>query len=70
MREFSSLDVESTARRVGWAISTERAAQIAATAAPRIAAFARVRSRLSFEDEVAGFASALVETMRGKEAGP
>ena len=59
MSEFSSMDVESTARRVGWTISPERAAQIAATAAPRIAAFARVRSRLSFEDEVAGFASAL-----------
>lgn len=64
MTKFSATDVESTARRVGWAITAERAAQIAATAGPRIEAFERVRARLSFEDEVAGFAAALVETMQ------
>ncbi len=67
MTKFSATDVESTARRVGWALSPERAAQIAATAAPRIEAFERVRSRLTFEDEVAGFAAALVETMQAAE---
>jgi len=67
MTKFSATDVESTARRVGWALSPERAAQIAVTAAPRIEAFERVRSRLTFEDEVAGFAAALVETMQAAE---
>ena len=67
MSDFSRSDVQSTARRVGWSISAERAAQIAATAAPRIDAFERVRARLTFEDEVAGFAAALVETMHAPE---
>lgn len=67
MTKFSATDVESTARRVGWAITAERAAQIAATAGPRIEAFERVRARLTFEDEVAGFAAALVETMQVAE---
>jgi len=67
MTKFSATDVESTARRAGWALTPERAAQIAATAAPRIEAFERVRSRLTFEDEVAGFAAALVETMQAAE---
>lgn len=67
MAKFSATDVESTARRAGWAITAERAAQIAATAGPRIEAFERVRARLSFEDEVAGFAAALVETMQVAE---
>lgn len=63
MSKFSAVDVESTARRAGWAITPERAGQIAATAAPRIEAFERVRSRLTFEDDAAAFAAALVETM-------
>ena len=67
MAKFSATDVESTARRAGWAITPERAAQIAATAGPRIEAFERVRARLTFEDEVAGFAAALVETMQVAE---
>jgi len=67
MTKFSATDVESTARRAGWALTPERAAQIAATAAPRIEAFERVRSRLTFKDEVAGFAAALVETMQAAE---
>jgi len=67
MIKFSAIDVESTARRAGWVITPERAAQIAVTAAPRIEAFERVRSRLTFEDEVAGFAATLVETMQSAE---
>lgn len=62
MSSFSAADIESTARRCGWALTAERAAQIAATAAPRIAAFERVRQRLAFEDDAAAFAQALVET--------
>ena len=67
MVKFSATDVESTARRAGWAITPERAAQIAATAGPRIEAFERVRARLTFEDEVAGFAAALIETSQVAE---
>lgn len=62
MSTLTAADIESTARRAGWAISPERAAQIAATAAPRIAAFEKVRERLSFEDDAAAFARALVDT--------
>jgi hypothetical protein len=68
MSKFSAADVESTARRAGWAITTERAEQIAATAAPRIEAFGRIKSRLTFEDDAAAFAAALVETMLKVEA--
>lgn len=67
MSKFSAADVESTARRAGWAITPERAAQIAATSAPRIEAFERVRAQLTFEDDAAAFAAALLETMPGKE---
>ena len=63
MNKFSAADVESTARRAGWAITPERAEQIAATAAPRIEAFGRIKARLTFEDDAAAFAAALVETM-------
>lgn len=63
MSKFSAVDVESTARRAGWAITPERAGQIAATATSRIEAFERVRARLTFEDDAAAFAAALVEGM-------
>jgi hypothetical protein len=52
MTELTSEDIESTARRAGWKITAERAAQIAATAAPRIAAFNRVRNSLTFDDDM------------------
>ena len=68
MSEFSAKDVESTARRVGWQVSTERVAQIAATAGPRIEAFGRIRARLTFEDEAAGFAAALIDTRQPAES--
>lgn len=66
MSKFSATDVESTARRAGWAVTPERAGQIAATAAPRIEAFERVRARLTFEDDAAAFAAALLESMPAK----
>ena len=67
MSELSASDVESTARRVGWTLAAERAAQIAATAGPRVEAFERIRERLTFEDEAAGFAAALQETMQSAD---
>lgn len=67
MHKLSAEDVLSTARRAGWSISPERAAQVAATAAPRLDSFERVRAALSFEDEPAGFAAALLATMPGAE---
>lgn len=60
MHKISAEDVMSTARRAGWSISPERAAQIAATAAPRLESFERVRATLGFEDEPAGFTAALL----------
>jgi hypothetical protein len=52
MNELTAEDIEANARRAGWEISAERAAQIAATAAPRLAAFNRVRSSLAFDDDM------------------
>ncbi len=62
MSKLTAADVESSARRAGWAVSPERALQIAASAAPRIEAFARIRATLTFEDDAAAFAAALLET--------
>jgi hypothetical protein len=62
MPALTADDILSTARRAGWRVTPERAQQIAASAAPRIDAFAAVRARLGFEDDGAGFARALVET--------
>ena len=64
MSKLTALDVEITARRVGWTLAAERAAQIVASAGPRIEAFERIRARLTFEDDAAGFAAALQETMQ------
>lgn len=52
MNDLTADDIENAARRAGWNISRERAVQIAATAAPRIAAFDRVRPSLTLDDEV------------------
>ncbi|MBL8379624.1 MAG: hypothetical protein JNM79_17280 [Burkholderiales bacterium] len=62
MSELTAEDVLSTARRAGWQVSAERAAQIAATAAPRITAFEALRASLGFEYDGADFARALLET--------
>lgn len=69
MSKFSAADVESTARRAGWSITPERAAQIAVTAAPRIEAFEPVRQRLAFEDDAAAFVAALIESAPREGAG-
>jgi hypothetical protein len=61
MTDLTAEDIESTARRAGWQITAERAAQIATTAAPRIAAFNRVRADLMFDDDVS-FSTVLQET--------
>lgn len=54
-------DIESTARRAGWTLGSGRAAQIAATAGPRLATFERVRARLEFEDDAEAFDRALID---------
>ena len=64
MSKLTALDVEITARRVGWTLAAERAAQIVASAGPRIEAFERIRARLTFDDDAAGVAAALQETMQ------
>jgi hypothetical protein len=51
MTELTAEDIASTARRAGWKITPERTAQIAASAAPRIAAFNRVRGSVTLDDE-------------------
>jgi hypothetical protein len=52
MNELTAEDIQSTARRAGWKITSERAAQIAATAGPRISAFNRVRNTLTLDDDM------------------
>lgn len=69
MSRFSASDVESTACRAGWSISPERAKQIADIAGPRIEAFERIRSRLTFEDDAAAFTAALVDAAQAEESG-
>ena len=68
MNDLTAEDIEAAARRAGWKISRERAVQIAATAAPRIAAFNRVRPGLTLDDEVS-FSVALHETRYQEKAG-
>ena len=52
MSKLTPEDVLSTARRVGWAITAERAQQIATTAGPAVEKFAEARARLQFDDDV------------------
>ena len=52
MIELTAEDIDANARRAGWKISGERAAQIAATQALRLAAFNRVRTSLAFDDDM------------------
>ncbi len=61
MSRITAEDIASAARRAGWPLAPERAAEIAATAAPRIAAFDRARESLAFDDDT-GFANVLHET--------
>ena len=52
MSKLTPEDVLSTARRVGWAITPERAQQIAGTAGPAVEKFATARTRLNFDHDV------------------
>ena len=51
MSKLTPEDILSTAHRTGWALSAERAAQIAATAGPTVEKFAEARSRLEFDHD-------------------
>jgi hypothetical protein len=51
MSKLTPEDILSTARRSGWAITPERAQQIAATAGPTVEKFAEARTRLNFDHD-------------------
>jgi hypothetical protein len=51
MSKLTPEDILSTARRVGWDISAERAQQIAATASPAVEKFAEARKHLNFDHD-------------------
>ncbi len=51
MSKLTAEDVLSTARRIGWTITVERAQQIAATASPAVEKFAEARTRLNFDHD-------------------
>ena len=52
MSKLTPEDVLSTARRVGWAITPERAQQIAGTAGPAVEKFTGARTRLVFDHDM------------------
>lgn len=66
-RTLTAQDVLASARRAGWKITVERAAEIAAGAAPYLETFERMRARLTLDDDVAGFSAALVAAGRPRE---
>ena len=51
MSEISAEDILVAARRVGWTVAAERAAQIAAIAGPAIRKFADARATLDFDTD-------------------
>jgi hypothetical protein len=51
MSKLTAEDILSNARRTGWAITPERAQQIAATAGPTVEKFAEARARLTFDHD-------------------
>lgn len=65
-RELTADDVLSTAARVGWTVSVERAGQIVGTAGPAIATFNRVRGELTFDDHASAFAE-ICERVKHKD---
>ncbi len=69
MSTLTGDDILATAARAGWVVTSERAAEIAAAGAPRIEAFERARAQLTFEDDAAGFAAALLATRQPEEPG-
>lgn len=62
--KLTAQDVLASARRAGWSLTEERAAEIARGATPYLEAFERVRGRLTLDDNAAAFAVALVATSR------
>ena len=60
MSTLTGDEVLAAARRVGWSITPTRAAEIVAAASPRIATFEPVRAQLTFDEDAAGFAAALL----------
>jgi hypothetical protein len=67
MSQLTGEDILAAAARAGWAITPERAKQIATAGAPRIEAFERARARLTFDEDAAGFAAALLATGQPEE---
>jgi hypothetical protein len=67
MHKLTAQDVLASARRAGWSITAERAAEIAAGAAPYLETFERIRARLTLDDDAAGFTAALVATSRQRK---
>jgi aspartyl-tRNA(Asn)/glutamyl-tRNA(Gln) amidotransferase subunit A len=60
-------DIAGAARRAGWALAGGRAEQIAQAVAPRLAAFAKVRAQLRFDD-APDFEAVLQQTRYRPEA--
>jgi len=67
MSTLSGDDVLAAAQRAGWSITPARAAEIVAAASPRLATFERARAQLTFDEDAAGFAAALL-ALRQEEA--
>jgi hypothetical protein len=67
MSQLTDEDILAAAARAGWSVTRERAGQIAAAGAPRIEAFERVRAQLTFDEDAASFAAALLATRASEE---
>jgi hypothetical protein len=65
MSALTAEEILAAAQRAGWAVSPARAAEIAAAAGPRLAAFEPARAQLTFDDDAAGFVAALLATREG-----
>lgn len=61
MSTLTADDILATAKRAGWQITPARAAEIAAAANVRIGTFDRARAQLTFDEDAAGFAAALLD---------
>jgi hypothetical protein len=68
MSDLTTEDILSTARRAGWPITPQRAAELAATAAPAIKQFHAGRVAIGFDDDTASFAAALEDQADGDPA--
>ena len=65
MSTLTAEEILAAAKRAGWAVSPARAAEIVATAGPRLDAFEPLRAQLTFDDDAAGFIAALLATREG-----